>query len=298
MLYHRKIGDADVYNFVELLGPTHDPAIVFPDLKQDELDDLASALGPNQYLPAMNRFVVGIQIWMLKYNDHFVVIDAGVGNGKKRGLPRFNQLNTLFPLWLNAAGARPEDVTHLINTHLHGDHVGWNTVDNGEGKYVPYFPNAEYWMPRLDVDFFVDLWKADPNTPNTESLGDSVMPLLEADSVKFYEAGHEFIPGLVAQMAIGHTPGQHRLDFHSKEQSGVFCADIFHSPVQIMKPNINTPFCELQDEARKTRQAFVEEMADTETLIMPCHFGYPHCGTIVTSQTGDGFEFKPEPRLP
>ncbi len=294
MLYHRKIGQADVYNFVELIGPTHDPEKVFPDLAQADLDANADWLAPNHIVPSMNRLVVGIQIWMLRLGDHFVVIDTGVGNAKPRGLPRFNQLNTLFPLWLKAAGVDPDGVTHVINTHLHGDHVGWNTVKNDDGANVPFFPNAQYWMPQEDADYFLPLWQADPNTPNTESLTDSVVPLMEADKVRYYGDGHEFIPGLRARPARGHTPGQHRIDLLSAGKQGIFCADVFHSPIQIVHSNVNTPFCELGDVARTTRKAFIQEVADTGTLVMPCHFGFPHCGTITSHK--DGFGFQPEQR--
>lgn len=291
MMHHRKIGAADVFNVVELIGPTHDPAMLYPDLPRAAFDALIPALTPAHYAPGVDRLIIGIQIWVAKLGDEVIVIDGGVGNGKPRGLPRFDRLNTLVPAWLAAAGAAPEQVTQVINTHLHGDHVGWNTVADGDG-WRTTFPNARYWLPQKDHDFWHPRYLQDKGIGETEAFTDAVDPVLASGQAMFYEAGQQFAPGLTARAAHGHTPGMMRVDLESEGARGVFCADIFHSPLQILRPDINTVVDVQPDIARATRAAFLDEMADTGTLVMPCHFGAPHCVRI--TRVEDGYGFTPE----
>lgn len=295
-MHHRRLGAADVFNIVEMIGPTHDPAMLYPDLARTEFETLCSALSPAHYAPAIDRLIVGIQIWVLRIGAEVIVIDTGVGNAKPRGLPRFDRLNTLVPAWLAAAGAGPDQVTQVINTHLHGDHVGWNTVADGD-SWTPTFPKAQYWMPRAEYDYWHPRYVEARGIGETEAFADAVEPLIAGGNVAFYEAGQQFAPGLTARAAHGHTPGMMRIDLHSVTPDGhaargVFCADVFHSPLQILRPDINTIVDVLPDVARATRRAFLDEMANTNTLIMPCHFGAPHCGYI--TRDGDGYGFAPE----
>lgn len=294
MLYERRIGDARVFNIVEMVGPTHVPERVWPELTPGQIAANSAWLTPNQYVPAMNRFIVGIQIWIAHIGDAIVVIDTGVGNAKPRGLPRFNMLNTLVPLWLEAAGAAPDKVTHVINTHLHGDHVGWNT-QMIDGAQRPYFPNARYFMPESDFAYFKTAYEAAKGIGETEAIGDSVLPLIDADLVEFYGEGFEPVPRLKAELARGHTPGQFIFRLESAGARGAFCADIFHSPIQIALPDLNTSYCVEQDHARATRHAFLESVAGKNALIMPCHFGFPHCGTV-DGDAHSGYRFVPEAR--
>ena len=287
MMYHRKIGAADIYNFVEIIGPTHDPAMLFPALPAEEFAELAPRLAPAHYAPGNGRLIVGIQIWLARLGDELIVIDTGIGNRKPRGLPRFDRLNTLFPAWLDSLGG-PGAVTQVINTHLHGDHVGWNTVADGEG-WRATFPNATYWMPRKDYDYWHPRFVDARGIGETEAFTDAVMPLIESDAVRFYGEGQEFPGGLVARPAYGHTPGQMRIDLESGGQRGVFCADIFHSPLQILRPDISTAVDVEPETAHTTRAAFLAEMAESGALVMPCHFGAPHAVRII--RNGEGYDF-------
>ena len=108
-------------------------------------------LAPNHFSRRLNKFVVTIQIWMVRVSDKVIVIDTGVGNFKKRRALRMNNLNTLTLDWLSAAGAGPNDVTHVVHTHMHTDHVGWDTRRDGEG-WTPTFPKARYLYPRIDFE--------------------------------------------------------------------------------------------------------------------------------------------------
>jgi glyoxylase-like metal-dependent hydrolase (beta-lactamase superfamily II) len=294
MMFTRRIGDAVVTNVIEYSGPTHDPAVVFPTLAPGDLAREAGALAPHHYVAAMNRFIVTIQIWVVRLGADVIVIDTGVGNFKARAAVRMNMLNTLVMPWLAAAGAGPDQVTHVVNTHLHADHVGWNTqlVDS---RWKPTFPKARYVMPRADFEYFSAQYQGGNRQAGAGSFADSVLPVVEAGLVQFVEADGEVAQGLEIEPLPGHTPGQFGLRLRSKGQEGMFCADVMHSPIQIARPELNTAFCIEPERARETRRAFLPRMAERQALIMPCHFGAPYCGYVKRRPDG-GFGFVPEDR--
>ena len=283
MITTRKIGDAVVTNIIETTAPSHDPYALFPDMTPAEIDAALEAarstLTPNHWFPSVNRLVSTIQTWVVQYAGNIVVIDTSVGNAKNRPPPRMHMLNTSFLLWLEAIGAAPKDVTHVVNTHLHTDHVGWNTrpVD---GRNVPTFPNARYFMPRIDYDYFAALAEKSPGNTHAIAFEDSVRPIVDAGMADLVEAPGELAEGLRLELAHGHTPGQMNVHLDAGGERGVFCADVFHSPLQVAVPDLNTKNCIVPDLARSTRKALLAAVADTGTLVMPCHFGAPYCGTI------------------
>jgi glyoxylase-like metal-dependent hydrolase (beta-lactamase superfamily II) len=291
MIFTRQIGDALVTNVIEYYGPTHDPYALCPDLTAEMLDRHRAWLSPAHWFDTIGRLVVTIQIWIVRVGDEVIVIDTGVGNHKPRSTKRMHMLNTLVPEWMAAAGVPFAAVTHVVMTHLHTDHVGWNTVRSGD-EWVPTFPNARYLLPETDLKYFRGQYEKDPVA--NASVADSIEPIIEAGLVDFIEAGATIAGGLRVTAAAGHTPGMLNLWIGEGERQGVFCADIFHTPLQIAEPQLNTAFCVLPDEAKATRRAFLERVADTPTLIMPCHFGPPHCGTV--ARQGDSFAFLPEPQ--
>ena len=293
MMYHRRIGSADIFNIVEYVGPTHDPARVFPDL-EGNWKSVASQW-PYQYVPTLNRFVIAIQIWVVRWKGNVIVIDTGCGNFKSRPAAlRMDNLNNRVLEWLEAAGAGRDQVTHVINTHLHGDHVGWNTMVE-DGANVPTFRKAQYFMPQADYDYFRAIYDGGDTSVGAGAFGDSVLPVVDAGHVTMVEGDGE-IAGLTMIPAPGHTPGMYRLTLSSDGETGIFCADIFHSPIQIHQPTLNTMFCMLPEGARETRQRFLEDVAGSGALVMPCHFAFPHAARI--GRSGGRFTFHPVPVLP
>lgn len=290
MMFHRRIGSADVYNIIEFVGPTHDPARVFSDLTREQLAAARTKLGPHQYVSLIDRFVIAIQIWIVRFKGNVIVVDTGVGNLKTRPVERINRLNTRVMEWFEAAGAGRDSVTHVINTHLHADHVGWNTVEES-GVIEPTFRKAKYFLPRIDFENVSSLYAKDKNA-GVGSFADSVLPVFDAGQGELV-GGEGEIAGMEMTPAAGHTPGMFRLTLRSDGETGIFCADIFHSPIQILEPHVNTSFCMLAEQARQTRRAFLEAVADTRAVIMPCHFGFPHAVRI--NREGGRFGFEPVP---
>jgi glyoxylase-like metal-dependent hydrolase (beta-lactamase superfamily II) len=288
VLRTRTIGEYKVSSITEYIGPTHDPQATFPDFNRAGLDPHLGWIAPDHYAPAIDRFIIGIQIWVVQAGSEIILIDTGVGNHKPRFTERANMLNTLTLHWLAAAGATREKVTHVVMTHLHADHVGWNTmlVDR---KWVPTFPNARYYFPKDDYAAFKEIFEKVPFDGG--SFFDSVMPVVQAGNFEFVDNQTELAGCLQVEKASGHTPGMLNYRLRSRGEEGVFCADIFHSVIQIANPSWNTAFCILPEAARQTRAAFLARQADNGALVLPCHFGVPHCGYI--RKQADGYAFEP-----
>ena len=144
-------------------------------------------------------------------------------------------------------------------------------------------------MPRRDFDYFREL--SESGRAGEPSFADSVVPIVEAGLADFIEGPGEVAGCLQAVEATGHTPGQMNYWLRSGGEAGVFCADIFHHPVQVLHPQLNTAFCVLPVEAKATRAAFLAEASAASALVMPCHFPPPHCGYI--RRSGDRFIYEP-----
>ncbi|MEJ8570081.1 MBL fold metallo-hydrolase [Microbaculum marinum] len=289
MLHRWKIGDVRVSSLVEYHGPTHDPEFLYPKFDRGAFEAILPELPPGHYYRENDRLVIAIQIWLVETADKVVLIDTGVGNHKPRSAERMKNLNSLFLHWLAAAGVTPDKVTHVVHTHMHPDHVGWNTVLR-DGRWVPTFPNARYLMPKTDFDFFQELRKE--NSPVEDgAFTDSVDPVLEAGLADFITDETELLGFLRVSKAPGHTPGMLNYWLESRGETGVFSADVMHHPVQIYRPDWNTAFCTLQDEALRTRAGFLAEAADSGALVMSCHFAPPHTGYI--RRRGGGYAFEP-----
>jgi len=285
----RAVGPFRVTRVLEYSGPTHDPNFLFPGQNHARaFASQRSSLAPEHWVPAMNKLVITIQLWVVHVGGNIIVIDTGVGNGKPRGTPRMNMLNGLVLPWLEAAGASAEKVTHVIMTHLHPDHVGWNTVLS-EGRWIPTFPNAQYLLPKPDFDYWGG--KHETGDPSTGWFGDSVLPVFKEGLAGFIDDSREVGDCIAVQQTPGHTPGHVALWLRTQGESAVFCADIAHSPIQIAEPDWNTCYCLIPDLARATRRAFLSTAAQEEALIMPMHFGAPYCGYV--RKQGNGFIYEP-----
>lgn len=290
----KQIGDVRVTRIQEYSGPSHDPKFLLPEMSQQDLEENKSWMAPNHWIPHMNKLIVTIQLWVLHAGSNIIVVDTGVGNFKNRqDIPRMHMLNNLIVEWLEAAGAPPEKVTHVVLTHLHADHVGWNTrwLDN---RWTPTFPNAKYYIPELDFKFCEQGKNREEKIDVFgESFNDSVMPVVNEGLAVMVRPGMEIADCLQVEGAAGHSPGQVAFRIRSQGEEAVFSGDIFHSPMQIVKPEINSGYCIYPDVARNTRYEFLNRAADSNALVLPVHFGDPYCGFI--RRQGDGFSFEPSP---
>jgi len=284
------LGDVTITRVWEYYGPVEmTPDTFFPESPQEVWDDGASWLTPLFLDPETNIVKSAIQTWLLRSDGKTILVDTGVGNHKERPYaPVWSHLETDFLANLARAGVAPEDVDIVVNTHLHIDHVGWNTYLDGR-RWVPTFPNATYLMPKDDFDFW------NPENGHKPLLGrgnqnvfeDSVAPVHEASQTLLWENSYQIDSDLRLDAAPGHTPGSSVLTLASGPDRAVFVGDMLHSPVQILEPDTNSCFCEDPAGARATRRKLLGWAADNNALVIPAHLGGHGAAEVVR----DGSKF-------
>jgi glyoxylase-like metal-dependent hydrolase (beta-lactamase superfamily II) len=285
------IGDVRVRRIEEMLGPAAPAQDFFREFSENEFAPHVHWLAPRFYEPESGKLVQSIHSWLLRTAHHVVLIDACSGNHKPRpGMARYDMLETPYLDRLKAAGVAPEEVDIVMCTHLHVDHVGWNTRLE-DGRWVPTFPNARYVMSRLEHDFWSERARQAATMQALKNVyNDSVLPIVESGRALMFDDTYALDDSLTVIQAPGHTPGQVRVDLRSREQNAVFCADVLHNPVQVPLWHWNTIFCEDPEQAKRTRHDVLAQCADTGALLLPAHFGTPHVARI--ARQNDGFEVK------
>ncbi|MEV4145117.1 MBL fold metallo-hydrolase [Amycolatopsis sp. NPDC049691] len=292
------IGDVEVVKVVEWQGEIAPARTIVPSpaaLWRDNADWLA----PGHWNAETDGYVGAVQTWVLRSEGRVVLVDTGVGNDRQRPqIPLFDHLATPFLDRLAEAGVRPEDVDVVVNTHIHYDHVGWNTLLRN-GDWVPTFPNATYVIPRADRTYFDPRNAHRRPAPRTahEQLRREGSLLVYADSIApvlgkavLWEGTHRIDRNLTLEPAPGHTPGSSVLRLVSGNDRAVFVGDLLHSPVQILEPQHSSCFCEDPAQAAATRLSVLERAADDHELVIPAHFGGP--GAVEVERAGGRFAIR------
>jgi glyoxylase-like metal-dependent hydrolase (beta-lactamase superfamily II) len=293
-MWRTRIGDVEVLRVEEMLTPGFDPGFLFPDFDADVLRQHPQLAQPNFFDVASGKLMSSMHSWMLRVGRHVILIDTACGNDKVRSYPafaRFHRLNLPYLQRLAECGVQPEDVTLVINTHLHVDHVGWNTRLQG-GRLVPTFPNARYLMGRAELAH----WRNPDgglrvHPMGAEVIADSVDPVIEAGLVDLIDFDEEFLPGITVQAMQGHTAGQLAVRVSSRGESALFTGDTFHQPMQVYRPDWSSRFCESPETANVTRRALFEQAAETNAVLFPAHAGVPHAGRV--KRKGTDYSFVP-----
>lgn len=285
------LGDVTIARVEETHGPIMPTDAFFPDLPGEAWEDERDRLVPDHLGEADSMVHVAMQTWLVRSAGRTILIDTGVGNDKPRpAVEAWDHQRLDYLGALAAAGTRPEDVDLVVNTHLHVDHVGWNTRWTGDA-WVPTFPNATYLMPRLDFEF----WNPANNPAiaggvNENVFEDSVAPVHAAGQVRLWESEHVVDENLRLEAAPGHTPGSSVIRLESGGEVALFAGDLMHTPLQVKYPEHNSCFCEDPAQARATRRRLLGWAADTGALVLPAHFS-GH-GALHVEHRGSGFGIK------
>ena len=215
-----------------------------------------------------------MQTWVVRVDGRTVLIDTAIGNDKERPyIPSWSHLDSDFLTRLAAVGVLPGDVDVVVNTHLHPDHVGWNTVLQ-KRKWTPTFPNATYYLPAEDVEF----WNPANQHPTVLGPGaqnvweDSIAPVIDAGQAVQWSGTQQITESLRLEAAPGHTAGSSIVRLTTAGQQALFIGDILHSPVQVPSPTTNSCFCEDPEQAERTRRRIFTEAARDHLLMFPAHF--------------------------
>ncbi len=279
-----QLGDISISRVVESEGPT--PAgFLLPDATEDNLRLHAEWMAPHFYDPQSGKLLMSIHSFILRTRHHTILVDTCLGNGKKRSVPNWNMRDGPFLEDLRAAGVSPEQVDVVLCTHLHVDHVGWNTrLENG--RWVPTFPNARYLFAREEWEH----WRESKEEQTAEVMKDSVLPIIEAKQADLVESDHAIDDELRLEPTPGHTPGHVSLHLSSGGQEAVITGDMMHHPVQMAEVSWCSHFCVDKARAIATRKEFLSRYADRDVIILGTHFAAPVAGHIVSA--GEAWRFE------
>jgi glyoxylase-like metal-dependent hydrolase (beta-lactamase superfamily II) len=262
---------------------------MFPAIAADVWRDNEDWPAPDHWEPDTGLVVTALQTWVLRSGGRTVLIDTGAGNGRERpGMGPFHQAESDLPGLLVRAGVHPRDVDVVVNTHLHVDHVGWNTLD-ADGQWVPAFPNARYLIPAAD-DFHYGPDNGYGNGVREADrliYQDSIAPIHEAGQAVLWDGLYRIDEHLTLESAPGHTPGSSVLRLASGSDRAVFVGDLLHSPVQILQPHGNSNACLDPGQAVASRRRILGRAADEHELLIPAHFNGP--GAVEVRREGDRF---------
>ena len=276
------VGDATITSIVESQGPTS-PRFLFEGLGKGDVLARAEAapwLRPH-FISDDGYLLLRIQCLVIDIGGHRIAVDTCVGNDKVRHSPDWNNLQLPFLADLTAAGYPPESITEVVCTHLHVDHVGWNTclVD---GKWVPTFANARYLFARSEYEH----WQVTPDLFGDDVFGDSVAPIHEAGLADLVAVDHHVSDHVWFESTPGHTPGHISVIVESAGQRAVITGDMVHSPMQIDDPELAAVVDTDQVQSRASRQAAFARWAESGALVIGTHFADPTAGRLVS--LGDG----------
>jgi glyoxylase-like metal-dependent hydrolase (beta-lactamase superfamily II) len=283
-----RAGDLTIHRIVEQEFGFLDAFDMLPDLTSELLAAERQMFVPTE-LDADNRLLMAFQTYIVRTPHHVVLVDSCIGNDKNRPT-RANwhmKSDNRLMAGLRTAGLSVDDIDFVVCTHLHADHVGWNTrLDNG--RWVPTFPKARYLFGVTEYEH----WKAADAKSPVFPFQDSVLPVVEAGRADLV-AGDYVIGDHVRLLPTpGHTPGHVSVLFGKGEAvDAVAPGDLIHSPIQARFTQLSTKFDTDRDQAARTRRSFLERFCDTATLCCMAHFPSPSVGRI--TRFGDGFACTP-----
>ena len=273
-----QVGDISITRVQEWEGPGLQ--MLVPDASVENLAEI-DWIGP--FVDHKGRATASIHTLAIESGDRRILVDTCAGNDKERPwMPIWHQLQNSFLEELAELGFAQDRVDTVVCTHLHTDHVGWNThlVD---GAWVPTFTSARTIVARSEWEH----WRTDDSEEMQITLADSVQPLFDADLVDLVETDHEIAEGIRLEPTPGHTPGHVAVRIESRGESAVVTGDLIHHPAQFRHLDWYDRADDDHDLARQTRAGFADRYADTPTLVIGTHFAGPTAGRLV--RDGDAY---------
>ena len=287
-----RIGSFEIGRIADYQGPFFDPPDFFPDFYPEAVPANADPLGPRVLDAATGKLIFSFHSFVVRTGRHTILIDSCIGNDKERPTrPQFHRMKSSFVRDLAGLGVKPEEVDFVMCTHLHWDHVGWNTRLQ-DGSWVPTFPNAKYVMAEREYDHWRDFHLSGVDSPHARAFGDSILPVVKTGQALLVGDDYALDDGLWFEPYPGHTPGNVVIHAKSGGERGIFIGDVLHHPLQCLKPEWSTMACTDADASRVSRTRLVSEHADSSTLIMPAHFPTPTVGHIKRHGAAYRFAFQ------
>jgi glyoxylase-like metal-dependent hydrolase (beta-lactamase superfamily II) len=270
------VGDLTIHRVIEQ-ETSFVPALEFmPALTPEVLAENRAWMRQAKALDDDDVLILCFQSYVIQTPHHTILIDSCIGNDKPRPRPKWNmKTDDTYMRGLAAAGFSVDDIDFVMCTHLHVDHVGWNT-QLVNGRWVPTFPKARYVFAQTEFDHWTEQNAKTPVPP----FVDSVLPVVEAKRHEIVGNDHQIGDHVRILPAPGHTPGHVAFTFGRGKDDAVFSGDLMHSPLQTLYPELSIKFDVDQAQAAKTRRSFLERYCDTDSLCCTAHFPSPSVGKI------------------
>lgn len=268
------VGDVEITKIVELES-TGGIDFILPQAKPEAVRDL-TWMRPH-FMDERGRLKASVHALLVETPDRRILVDTCIGNDKPRMPIKFwHNLQTKFMDDLEAAGGAPESVDTILCTHLHLDHVGWNTM-LVDGRWVPTFPSARYLIARTEYEH----WRvAETDGVQQAVLADSVAPVFDAGLVDLVETGHRVCPEVDLVPTVGHTPGHVSVRIRSRGAEALITGDFVHHPCQMAHVDWASSADTDPTRGIETRRQIFERYVDTPTLIIGTHFAGATAGRL------------------
>ncbi len=282
-----QVGAVRVTRVAELAGIPFDSAYMFAQSTPQRVQRHAW-LAPH-FACADGRLLGSIHSFVIEAGKRRIIVDTGVGNDKSRRVKTWNRRQGPFLDDLAQAGYPADSIDTVLCTHLHVDHVGWNTVLL-DGRWAPTFRNARYVFGRREWEY----WRAEQAAQRAdESMADSVQPIVEAGMAELVDMNHALTTEVWLEPTPGHTPGHVSVRISSLGKDAVITGDLIHHPLQCAEPDLATNFDLDDDVARRTRHDFLARCANRPTLVLGTHFAPPTGGWVVDAGRAWRFDGAP-----
>jgi len=282
----RSLGDLTITRAIERTM-RFDPLVFFPNTTMDDWLAEKSWLAPDGMDPDTHELLLPCQSYVVRTSHHTILIDACIGNHKDR--PKYStwhqKTDSNYMDALAVAGVTPDDIDYVMCTHLHGDHVGWNTrlVD---GRWVPTFANAKYIFSKVEYEAALN--------PHGEAkpgpVADSVLPVVASGQALLVASDYALDDEVWLEPSPGHTVDHRSIRLASSGHNAVMTGDMMHTPAQCVHPDWIPSADGSAEQGSATRRACLERWADTDMLVCTAHFPLPSAGRIVSR--GDAFLFE------
>lgn len=266
-----QVGDVRITQVVELTTASLGPHL----LPQATPAAMQSIPWMAPFIDERGRIVLSMHALVVESLGQTIVVDTCIGNDKSRTYPKWNNMQGDFLQRFSAAGFSTQQVDTVLCTHMHVDHVGWNTRWQ-DGAWLPTFPRAEYL-------FAEDEWRywREQSQEYGPVIEDSVQPIFDSGQAVLVSQQHRLNEEIFLLPTPGHTPGHVSVHIQSKGEAAIITGDMLHHPCQIVHPDWSTTADTDQSMAAATRTAFLRQYSDQPVLVIGTHFAAPTAGHIV-----------------
>jgi glyoxylase-like metal-dependent hydrolase (beta-lactamase superfamily II) len=276
-----RIGDVTVTRIVELdaIGGSR---FILPEATPEAVAEIGW-LAPH-FADADGKLKMSVHALVVETPSVRIMVDTCIGNDKPRAIRTWNLMQTGFLTELEAAGFSRDSFDVVLCTHLHVDHVGWNTM-LVDGRWIPTFPNARYLMGRTEFEY----WRTEPDTMASEPavFQDSVQPVFDAGLVDLVETDHVVCDEVSLIPTLGHTPGHVSVRIRSKGEEALITGDFVHHPCQMAHPEWASAPDYDKAQSTRTRHEVFSALAGAPVLMIGTHFAAPTAGKVV--RDGDAY---------